>query len=59
MKEEKTIKKDVNQKKLQVLRSLPKTIIEKMSQQEIKAFLYEDIWPDSLKDKLKEYLEDI
>jgi len=55
----KRIKKDVDPERLKVLRAFPKSIIESLTQEEIKAFLYEDIWPDSLKEKLKEYLEDI
>ena len=51
--------KDVDPERLEALRSLPKSIIESLTKKEIKAFLYEDIWPESLKEKLKEYLEDI
>ncbi len=51
--------KDVDTERLEVLRAFPKSIIESLTKKEIKAFLYEDVWPDSLKKKLKEYLEDI
>jgi len=51
--------KDVDPKRLEALRALPKSIIESLTDKEVKAFLYEDIWPDSLKEKLKEYLEDL
>lgn len=56
---DKKIIKDVDPERLEVLRAFPKSIIESLTRQEIKAFLYEDVWPDSLKEKLKEYLEDI
>ncbi|MBW2031444.1 MAG: hypothetical protein JRH06_16795 [Deltaproteobacteria bacterium] len=38
------------------LRSLPRDIVQSMSREEIRAFLHEDIWPDSLKEKLKDYI---
>ncbi|MBW1680799.1 MAG: hypothetical protein JRF59_02025 [Deltaproteobacteria bacterium] len=43
--------------RLEVLRRLPKEIMEQLNKEEIKAFLYEDEWPDSLREKLKDYLE--
>ena len=42
--------------RLQALRSLPPEIIKSLTQEEIQAFLHEDIWPDSLKEKLKDYI---
>lgn len=43
--------------RLEVLRRLPKEIMEQLNKEEIKAFLYKDEWPDSLREKLKDYLE--
>jgi len=42
--------------KLEAFRSLPKYVLESLSKDEIQAFLREDVWPDSLKIKLKGYL---
>ncbi len=45
--------------RLEVLRRLPKDIIEKLTKEEVRAFLSKDQWPNSLKEKLKDYLEDL
>ena len=50
--------KNVDSNRLTVLRNLPKNILETFTRDEIKIFLYEDVWPDSLKEKLKDYLKD-
>lgn len=49
---------DVRSERLEVLRALPKSIIESLTKKEIRAFLHEDVWPNSLKEKLKEFLEE-
>ncbi len=51
--------RDIDEERLEVLRRLPKSIIEKLTKEEIRAFLSKDLWPDSLKEKLKDYLEDL
>jgi hypothetical protein len=51
--------KDVDAERLEVLRRLPKSIVEKLTKEEIRAFLSKNEWPDSLKEKLKDYLEDL
>ena len=50
--------KDVDAGRLEVLRRMPKEILDKLTQEEIKIFLYQDDWPDSLREKLKDYLVD-
>ena len=50
--------KDVDTGRLEVLRRMPKEIVDKLTQEEIKIFLYQDDWPDSLREKLKDYLVD-
>jgi len=45
-------------KRLAALRSLPKEIIETLTKEEVKAFLREDVWPDSLGEKLKDFIVD-
>ena len=42
--------------KMQVLRSLPLSIKETLTKEEVDAFLYEDTWPDSLYEKLKGFV---
>ena len=42
--------------RLAVLRGLPKEILDTLSHEEVRAFLHDDVWPDSLRDKLKELL---
>ncbi len=49
--------KDVDSDRLMVLRALPEKVINILTKQEIKDFLYKDVWPNSLKEKLKDYLE--
>jgi hypothetical protein len=44
--------------KMEAIRSLPLSIKEKLTKQEVDAFLYEEVWPDSLYDKLKDYIVD-
>jgi hypothetical protein len=44
--------------KMKVLRSLPVEIKQTLTKEEADAFLYEEEWPDSLREKLKDYLVD-
>lgn len=44
--------------KMQILRSLPLEIRQSLTKEEVDAFLFEEVWPDSLKEKLKDYLVD-
>jgi hypothetical protein len=44
--------------RMQVLRSLPVEIKQSLTKEEVHAFLHEEEWPESLKDKLKDYLVD-
>jgi hypothetical protein len=43
--------------RMEVLRHLPPEVNNRLTREEVRAFLFEDEWPDSLKEKLKEYLE--
>jgi hypothetical protein len=45
-------------KRLEALRKLPRDVTRTLTRKEIKAFLEDDEWPDSLKEKLKDYLVD-
>jgi len=43
--------------RIEALRNLPKEVVEQLSKDEINAFLFDDVWPDSLRDKLKDFIE--
>jgi hypothetical protein len=43
--------------RIEALRNLPKEVVEQLSKDEINAFLFDDLWPDSLRDKLKDFIE--
>jgi hypothetical protein len=45
--------------RIEALRELPGEILRTLTKQEINAFLYYDEWPDSLGEKLKDYLVDV
>ena len=42
--------------RMEALRNLPAEIMRSLTKEEVKAFLFEDTWPDSLREKLKDYL---
>ena len=42
--------------KMEALRNLPAEITNNLTKEEVKAFLHDEEWPDSLRDKLKEYI---
>ncbi|MCP4682030.1 MAG: hypothetical protein GY864_06840 [Desulfobacterales bacterium] len=44
--------------KMDALRSLPPEIMKRLSKEEVQAFLFDEEWPDSLLEKLKDYLVD-
>lgn len=43
---------------MQTLRSLPLEIKQSLTKEEADAFLYDEVWPDSLIRKLRDYLVD-
>jgi len=49
-------KRKPDPQKMQLLRSLPLEIKQSLTKEEVDAFLFEEVWPDSLKDKLKDYI---
>lgn len=51
-------KRQPDPEKMKILRSLPINIKQSLTKEEVDAFLYEEIWPDALQDKLKDYLVD-
>ena len=48
--------KKADPQKIQVLRMMPQKIKESLTKDEVNAFLFEDVWPDSLREKLKDYI---
>jgi hypothetical protein len=56
MGEEKSSPKRPDPGKLAALKGLPMEIVDSFTKKELHAFLYEDVWPDSLQEKLKDYI---
>jgi len=56
MNEKDLSKRKPDPQKMQLLRSLPLEIKQSLTKEEVDAFLFEEGWPDSLKDKLKDYI---
>jgi len=56
MGEEKSSPNKPDPTKLAALKSLPAEIVDSFTKEELHAFLYEDVWPDSLQEKLKDYI---
>ena len=56
MEEKKSPKRKPDHVRMQFLRSLPSKIIQSLTKEDINAILYEDVWSDSLKEKLKDYI---
>ena len=52
-------KKKPDPQRMAVLRALPLEIKQQLSGEEARAFLYDEDLPDSLLEKLKDYLTDI
>jgi hypothetical protein len=48
-----------DQKRMNILRSLPLHIKESLTKEEVDAFLYGNEWPETLARKLEEYLVDV
>ena len=43
--------------RVKALSSLPSDIVKQLTKEEVNAFLFEDEWPESLRRKLKDYME--
>jgi len=56
MAKESAPKKKADPEKVKVLRMLPRELKESLTPEEVNAILFEEVWPDSLQDKLKEYI---
>ncbi len=51
-------KRKIDPAKMQALRSLPVEIKQSLTREEVDAFLHDEVWPDSLREKLKDYFVD-
>jgi len=40
------------------LGKLPAEIVQTLTKEEVQAFLFDEVWPDSLAEKLRDYLVD-
>jgi hypothetical protein len=56
MNKEKPSRRKPDPEKMQALRSLPIEVKQNLTREEADAFLYDETWPDSLLEKLKDYL---
>lgn len=52
-------KKQPDPMRVAIVKMLPREIKEKLTIEEMNAFLYDEVLPDSLMEKLKDYLADI
>jgi hypothetical protein len=44
--------------RVEALRNLPKEIMQSLTKEEVQVFLFDNEWPDSLREKLKDYIVD-
>lgn len=51
--------KKIDPERMHALRSLPLEIKQLLTKEEVDAFLFQEEWPDSLQNKLKDYLEEV
>ena len=58
MSENETSPKAPAPERLEALRNLPKDVLETLSKEEVQSFLHDKDWPDSLREKLRNYLWD-
>jgi hypothetical protein len=58
MVEKEDLKREPAANRLAAFRDLPVDVLKKLTKEEVKAFLYADEWPDSLREKLRDYLTD-
>jgi len=44
--------------RLEALRALPKERLQTLTKEELDAFLHDEVWPDSLREKLQDFIVD-
>ena len=42
--------------RLEALKNLPESTVKTLTKEEVKAFMFEEEWPESLAEKLKDYM---
>jgi hypothetical protein len=58
MNQDESPKRKPDPERMQALRSLPLEVKQSLTKEEADAFLYDEVWPESLLKKLKDYLVD-
>ena len=58
MDEKKNQKQEPDTQRMEAFRNLPSEITKLLTKEDIRAFLFDEVWPDSLREKLKDYLVD-
>jgi len=58
MNREESMEKKPMPGRLEALKNLPESILKTLTKGEVKAFLHDDVWPESLREKLKDYAVD-
>jgi hypothetical protein len=56
MEKESSQKKKPDPARVEILKSLPHELKKTLTIEETNAILFEDVWPDSLQEKLKKYI---
>ena len=56
MEKKKNQKGKPDPKRMEALKSLPAEILQRLTKEEVDSFLYDEVWPDSLGEKLKNYI---
>lgn len=54
--EEKKSTKEPRPGRIEAFREMPESILKTLTKEEVKAFMFEEEWPDSLAEKLKDYM---
>jgi len=58
MEEKEPSQKSPDPERLEALKRMPKEILQALTREEVDAFLHDDVWPDSLRKKLKDFVVD-
>lgn len=56
MEKERSSKREPDPVRTQILKLLPREIKQSLTIEETNAILFDDVWPDSLYEKLKDYI---
>jgi hypothetical protein len=58
MEKERSKHRKIDPERVRILKMLPREIKKALTIEETNAILYEEVWPDSLAEKLKDFLAD-